>query len=298
MDTVKLRAFCTVARLQSISKAAEKLSYTQPAISTQIRALENEYGVELFNRNGNRIDLTEAGHQLLPMAQKLLGLFEESRETVKKVTEEEKHFIRIGASAMPGVYILPELVAKFAQDFPQYSVSISIASAFQLERMMMDNEVDVGIIGRSGPTPNEKHFIEAELFDDPLVFVISNNHPLVESHAIEPRQLTGEKLILPPSRILTRVAVEERLLELGVGYQLHLEISSSEAIKRLIMNDLGVSIMCESVVKTEVRSGLLRAIHVNGLNLWRKIYVSYPANKGITFAAHEFVDSVFRAYHS
>ena len=290
LDTIKLQAFCTVAELQNISKAAEQLYYTQPAISTQIRALENEYGVVLFYRNGNKIELTEAGEQLLPMARKLLDYFKESRETVRTVSEEKKRFIRIGASAMPGVYTLPQLLAGFLEEYPQYTVSISIASAYQLERMMMEHEVDVGLIGRTGPTPNAKHFIEEELYKDPLVLVANPKHPFAKHSSVPCSQLAEEQLILPPNRILTRVTVEKRLNELGIDFNLFLEVSSSEAIKRLVMNNLGVSVMCASMVKAEVNAGLLHALNVDDLSLWREIYVSIPSNRGAAMATKDFVD--------
>ncbi len=298
MDTIKLKAFCTVARLQSISKAADELAYTQPAISTQIRALENEYDVNLFSRTGNRVELTESGRQLLPVAQKLLDLFEESRQTVRKITEEEKLFIRIGASAMPGVYILPRLVEKFYKAYPKYTVSISIANALELEKMMLDNEVDVGIIGRLSPTSNPRSFIEEKLFDDPLVLVIGSNHPLANYTIVESHHLAGERLILPPTRTITRVSVENWFQDKNVAFSQVLEISNSEAIKRFIMCNLGISIMCQSMVTTEIKQGTLKTIPIKGLNILRGVYISYSDKKRISPATKQFVDFVYNTFNT
>jgi DNA-binding transcriptional LysR family regulator len=297
LDIVKFRAFCTVAGLHSISKAAEKLYYTQPAISTQIRGLENEYGARLFRRNGKRIELTEAGRELLPIAEKLLDLFEQSRNAVRQMAEVENHCVRIGASGMPGVHIVPELVAGFSKQYPQHTVSITVATAYQIERMMSDNEVDLGIVGRSAPTHKHKRFTEVELFEDPLVLVVGKDHPLASMGEIDPHQLDGEHLILPPHRILTRTAVEERLRSLGVDYQLSFEIAGSEAIKRMVINHLGSSIMCASVVQAETSVGWLQAIPVRGLNLSRKVYLSYPQDKESNPAIQQLVAFVLDRYH-
>ena len=296
MDTIKLKAFCTVAKLQNISKAAEELAYTQPAISTQIRALENEYGVNLFSRSGNRVELTESGRQLLPVAQQLLDLFEEARETVRTITEEEKRFIRIGASAMPGVYIVPKLIEKFLSSYPEYSVSLSIATAADLEKMMLNNEVDVGITGRSNASTDPKKFSVEKLFDDPLLLVMGPKHPLSQSIEIEPQQLAGERLILQQTRTLTRVTVENWLEEQHVTFNQVLEISNSEAIKRLVMCNLGVSIMCRSMIISELKSGLIATVPLRGLHLIRGIYLSYSKRNTISTATRHFIEVVFSEY--
>ena len=278
-----------MAELHSISKAAEKLYYTQPAISTQIRGLETEYGARLFRRNGKRIELTEAGQELLPIAEQLLKLFEESANAVRRVAAVEDHNVHIGASGMPGVHVVPQLVAEFKQHYPKHIVAISIANAYQLERMMADGEVDLGIFGRSGPIQKPGRFIEIELFEDPLVLVVGNNHPLALQEIIEAEQLNGEALILPPQRILTRSSVEERLKQLEVQTRLGFEIANSEAIKRMVINHLGISIMCASVVKAEAEVGWLKAIPIQGFMLSRKVYLSYPHEKESNPAIQEFV---------
>ena len=298
MDTIKFRAFCTVAELHSISKAAEKLYYTQPAISTQIRGLETEYGARLFRRNGKRIELTEAGQELLPIARQILKLFEDSANAVRRVAAVENHNVHLGASGMPGVHLVPELVARFKEKYPQHIVAISIANAYQLERMMADGEVDLGIFGRSVPIQSTGRFMEIELFEDPLVLVVGNNHPLACQETIKADQLMGESLILPPQRILTRTSVDERLKQLNVQTKLAFEIANSEAIKRMVANHLGVSIMCESVVKAESRVGWLKAIPIHGLMLSRKVYLSYPQEKESNPAIKELVTFIREYFHA
>jgi DNA-binding transcriptional LysR family regulator len=279
MDTIKFRAFCTVAELHSISKTAEKLYYTQPAISTQIRGLETEYGARLFRRNGKRIELTEAGQELLPLARQILKLFEDSANAVRRVAAVENHHVHLGASGMPGVHVVPELVSRFKIQYPQHIVAISVANAYQIERMMADGDVDLGIFGRSVPILNTGRFIEIELFEDPLVLVVGNNHSLASQEIVTPQQLHGESFILPPQRILTRTSVDERLKELNVQTKLAFEIANSEAIKRMVVNHLGISIMCASEVKAEAEAGWLKALPIHGLMLSRKVCLSYPHEK-------------------
>ena len=185
MDVVKFRAFCTVARLRSISKAAETLYYTQPAISTQIRELENAYGARLFRRTGKRLELTDAGTTLLPIAEQLLKLFDESRMSVQHSSEQESRFVRLGASTMPGIHVVPQLVADFMAAHPEYRLSLTINNAFQIERMMTDNDIDVAILGRAVAATPSKRLAEIELFEDPLVLVVGVGHPLAGHAEVE-----------------------------------------------------------------------------------------------------------------
>jgi DNA-binding transcriptional LysR family regulator len=298
MDVVKFRAFHTVATLKSVSKAAEQLYYTQPAVSAQVRELENLYGARLFRRGGQHLELTEAGARLLPYAERLLAMFDESRQVVQEAVETHNRMIRIGASSVPGIHLVPELISDFRRSGIRCTFSVVISGSTRIEKMLASNEVDVAILGRATKPKRRSRFTEVLLIKDPLVVAVSNEHQFADRSSIHLADLSELPLILPARDLLTRKAVEDRLRALGLVFNLAFEISNPEAIKRMVMNNLGVSILCASIVQAEAASGWLKAVPVSGLNLNRRIWLSYPQGETIPPVLQSFLDFVVLRFRS
>lgn len=296
MDVVKFRAFYTVAKLKNISKAAEQLYYTQPAVSAQIRELENSYGTRLFQRVGQRLELTAAGVELLPYAERLLNVFEESLNVVHDAVDAAGRLVRIGASSMPGIHLVPALLAAYREIHPESSFSLQITGANRIEQLLTSNEIDVGILGRAARSRSTSRLTGVLLMKDPLVAVVSHQHQLAGRESIEPTELSDQSFIMPSRELLTRKAVEERLRTLGLGFSVALEVSNTEAIKRMVIHNLGMTILCASMVETEASCGWLEAIPVTGLNLHRNVWLAYPDEKAELPAVREFIDFVVSRY--
>jgi len=292
MDVVKFKAFHMVASLKNISKAAEKLHYTQPAVSAQIRELENTYGSRLFQRVGQNLELTEAGIRLLPYAQQLLDLFEESRKAVTEAADIESHCVRVGASSLPGIHLVPELIGEFHRQNAQVNVVLTVDDAYQIEQMLVGGEVDVGILGRAGGTHKKTRFVEVLLLEDPVMAVVGCEHPYADRDSLRPQDLGTQALILPPEDRLTRRAVEKRFRQLGLEFRLAHEISYTESIKRLVMNGLGIAMLSRIVTSREVAWGWLRAIPVQGFNVNREIFMVYPKARILIPAVESFIGFV------
>jgi len=161
MDVIKLKAFYTVARLGSFSKAAEKLFFTQPAISSQIKELENEYNAaDHFERIGRNIRLTEERKAVLPYAEAILKSFEESQFAVDSVGDKKLGSIKLGASALPGVNLMPEFVPEFRKLFPMINFQISVNYAYQIRKMVLHNELDMGLVGSIEMGGQEEQLVE------------------------------------------------------------------------------------------------------------------------------------------
>ncbi len=296
MDVVKFRAFYTVARLKNISKAAEKLYYTQPAVSAQIRELENSYGTRLFRRVGQRLELTEAGAELFPYAERLLEMFEQSVNVVHDAVDSSSRLVRIGASSMPGIHLVPSMIADYRAEHATNSFSLQIASANRVEQLLVAGEVDVAILGRSARVSKKPHFSEVLLTRDPLVAVVSHEHDYSGRKTLEIADLSDQPLILPSRDLLTRKAVEERLRALNLVFNLVFEVGNTEAIKRMVMHNLGMTILCASMVRTEASCGWLEAIPVSGLNLHRNVCLAYRSQEGGSPALQQFIDFVSARY--
>ncbi len=296
MDVVKFNAFRTVASLKNISKAAEQLHYTQPAVSAQIRELENIYGSPLFQRVGHNLELTSAGVKLLPYAEQVLELFEQSRRGVEEASDIETRCVRVGASSLPGTYLMPQLIGRFKRENPPFQVILMVDDAVQIDRMLIDGEVDAAIVGRSGIGYKKSRANEVKLLEDPLVAVVGPDHPYAERDVLQPEDLDDQPLIMPPEGRLTRRSVEKRFRRLGLRFNLAYEHSDTEGIKRLVYNGLGISLLSRMVTLWEVSGGWLMAIPVEGFNVSRKIFMVYPQSRVMIPAVNSFIDFVSEVY--
>jgi len=292
LDTTKLQAFCTVAELRNFSEAARRLNYTQPAISAQIRELENELKVVLFRKAGKKVELSEAGKAILPFAEKLLKNFQEFRGALPESGSVESPVVRIGASSLPGVHVVPGLLEKAKELYPSMAFSLSINNNYQIERMLYANQIDAGFAGRKRLHATQGALTEHLLFNDDLVAVFPPFHALARREDIWIQELAGLPLILPPRNILTRRQVEERFHHLGLAFDMALEISNTEAIKHLVEHGIGITILCSSAVKKEADAGRLCPVPVVGLDLSRYFYFLTLQKQVRTQAASNFIEFV------
>ncbi|POR03925.1 hypothetical protein AU468_04455 [Alkalispirochaeta sphaeroplastigenens] len=297
MDVIKLKAFCTVASLRSISKAAEVLYYTQPAVSAQIRELENTYGARLFRRAGQQLDLTPAGEALLPQALRLLENFELSRQVVADTVEEARKALTLGASTMPVTHLVPELIASFEQENPDVMVSLVTGSAAQIEDMILTGDVDVGILGRTEGARGKVRFVQHDLLYDPLVIVVGPGHPWVDrGESPSPRELGQERYVLPPPSTLTRRFVEKWFRRQGLHPDVAYELINTEAIKRMVMHNHGVSILGNLVVSRELTAGWLRRVPCESLDMGRTICLVHQQESELPPAVLDFCNFVTARY--
>ncbi|RKX84653.1 MAG: LysR family transcriptional regulator, partial [Spirochaetes bacterium] len=176
MDLIKLKAFCIIAKSGSFSKAAEELFVTQPAVSAQIHDLESIYETKLFERLGHRIILTEEGKALLPFAELIIKTLEESHFAVDDVRNSTAGIIRVGASMLPGMYLLPEIIASFKKECPHISVLLTVALAAKIRHMLKENELDVGIVGSYGRKHQKSVLEEKQILKDRIVLIVGNEH--------------------------------------------------------------------------------------------------------------------------
>lgn len=290
MDIIKLRAFYTVAKLKSISRAARELNYTQPAISAQIRDLEDTLNTKLLEKEGRKIHLSEAGRIMLPYAERLLRDYDMIISSIPKEMDPKKGFLRIGASSLPGVHLVPGILADFSVKNPDVYFSFVIDKANRIERMIFDHHIDVGFIGKKREHFGPSAFNELLIKKDELVAVLSSKHPYSERESISVEELSQIPLIMPQRDVLTRRSVEERFHQSGRSVHIAFEVSNTEAIKRMIGHNLGVTILPRSAVKMEIEAGWLRAVPVTKLELYRYVYLVSRKSKSLDPQLQAFID--------
>jgi DNA-binding transcriptional LysR family regulator len=277
----QLRVFAEVARLSSVQRAAEALHLTPPAVSMQIKELENQVGLQLFDRAGRRLSLSTAGEYFLVYARRLLGTLKEADDAMARFKRVESGLLTIGMVSS-AKYFLPRLLAQFHTEHPAVEVRLRLGGREQLVAMMQANEVDLSIMGR--PPKESPH--RAEPFAmHPHVLVTAPTHPFAAAEHVAAAALAREPFIVREPGSGTRAALEEYLDNFRLKPVFVMEMNSTEAIKQAVMAGLGVSLISLHTIGLEWRNGLIAAPTVEGLPLMRRWHVVNTANKLLSPAA-------------
>lgn len=249
MELRQLKTFVTVARLLSFNRAAETLNYAQSTVSSQIKLLEEELGLPLFDRLGKRILLTEAGHMLLQYSQKMLTL---EKETLAKVSglEEPHGSISIRMPQSIGTYYLPSILSKFQNSFPRVGFDISTCAYEVLLNELRTGIIDVAFLLADSVPFSE---LKTELLGvEPLVVVSSSNHPITKQDNFHIRNLADQTIFLPKHDCSYKMIFEQILTEEQVAPVTFIELNSLEAIKQCILKGLGVAMIPLMAVNKEI----------------------------------------------
>ncbi|WP_044870537.1 LysR family transcriptional regulator [Pseudomonas sp. LFM046] len=241
MLSAELKAFYMVARLGSITQAAKKLGLSQPTVTTQIRNLEGQYGVELFHRGGRRLTVSEEGARLLPMVKVLLQQ-EADIEFFLRNCGQMQGTLRIGATAP---YYILDLVRAFRTRFPQIDVSLDIGNSQQVIEALEEYRVD---LAASSQKLDDARLTRMVLGSDPLVLAVHREHPLAKRKSVTLQDLKGHCLLMREPGSTTRQLTEDMLKDAGIAIGPLLEIGSRESIREAVIRNLGISIIARHEV--------------------------------------------------
>ncbi len=292
MDLIKLKSFITVAKLGNFRKASEELYFSQPAISAQIKELENYYNVELFERIGKKIKLTDAGELLLPYAEDLVMKFEESRYSVQNAFQKSKGRIKIGTSSLPGVYYFPAVLEGFKKKFPDIIIDLMVGFSSEIERAVLDSVIHFGIIGSPENVVFNKNLENIVLLKDRLAACIGPKHSFYKRESILIEEIVKEPLILPGKNTFTRKVLENEAKKKGLKCNLMYEVANNEMIKKMVENNLGISVLCSSMIEER---GPLKAVPIKNLESHRNIDLIYRKDRKISPPLQSFIDYTVQA---
>jgi len=286
MDFDQLETFLQVARHASFSRAAEKRFRTQPAISSQIRALEEEVGAKLFDRSGGKVSLTAPGKAFLKYVEETL----EARKTMLTALAEMERIPRgeiiVGANEGTCLHILPEVFADFKKQYPDVSVNIKRADYNNILESIIDNSVDFGVV--SLPVGDNRLTVVL-IHRDELVIIAPPRHPLGKLKAAAIADVAKYPLVLPKAGH-TRDALEELFHERRIKPNYAMELDSSELLKRFVAADVGVGFIARSNVQEDVRAGALTAIAIADAQVRRDLALVFRKDKALSRAALAFID--------
>jgi DNA-binding transcriptional LysR family regulator len=270
MNLNHLAIFHAVAQTGSMTLGAERLDISQPAVSKQVRQLERTLGVQLFDRIGRRVHLSQSGEVLADYTRRLFALAREAEEAMADVRDAGRGRLAVGASTTIGTYLLPRVLAQFWRRHPGIELLVQVENTEQVHLRLAGHELDVGLT--EGLV--EKEELHAEVFHrDELVMIAAPGHPLAGRRRVPLSAVRDEPFILREPGSGTRAVEERALARLKLPVRVVLSLGSTEAIKRLVAEGVGLAIMSRLAVAADCAAGTLAILPVSGLRIPRPLHL-------------------------
>lgn len=259
----RLQVFHTVAKVLSFTKAAETLHMTQPAVTFQVKQLEEQFNTRLFDRTHNKITLTDAGRIVYNYSEKILELYERMHNDVREITGEVSDSLIIGASTTIAEYLLPKLLGAFKESFSEVNIRLQVGNTDAIVAMVENNLIDLGLV--EAPVYNKNLEVEVCRLDE-MALAVPPDHPLASRKSVSIEEIRRYEYITREEGSGTRAVIDQYLKEQGLGYSdldVVLELGSPEAIKMAIESGIGLAIVSRSTLAKELKLGTLKAIPLN-----------------------------------
>jgi LysR family transcriptional regulator, low CO2-responsive transcriptional regulator len=286
MDFDQLETFIEVARLSSFSRAAEKRFRTQPAISSQIRSLEEEVGAKLLDRSGGKVSLTASGKLFLRFAEETLDARKAATTAIAETERVPRGEIVVGANEGTCLHILPEVFAHFKKQYPDVAVNIKRADYSKVLESVIDNSVDFGVVSM----PITDNRLTAVLIHrDELVLIVPPRHPLSKLKSASAAGIAQYPLLMPKVGH-TRDALDVLFHERKLKPRYSMELDSSELLKRFVAADVGIGFIPRSNVEEDVRANVLVTISLADTQIRRDLALVFRKDKALSRAALAFID--------
>jgi DNA-binding transcriptional LysR family regulator len=289
MDTKQLVAFCAVVERRSFSQAADQLGVTQPAVSLQIRSLEQRVGQRLLDRSGRRVEPTEAGLKLYRGAQRLLALEQQLLADLGEEADGElKGRLEIGASTGPGGSVLPVLLGEFQQLHPLVQVALTVSDTHTVVEQVARRELELGVVGAGG---RQRGVSFEPFYRDEVVLVVLPGHPRA-GKSLTLDELKSEPLVLMQEGAGIRQMIDDELRELGVrprDLNVKLELGLQESARAAVLGGFGATFISRIAIEGDLAAGALAIVRVDGLEPARDVQLARATGRAETRIAQEFV---------
>jgi DNA-binding transcriptional LysR family regulator len=290
MDTRQLAAFCAVVERKSFSQAAERLGVTQPAVSLQIRSLEQRLGTQLLDRSGRRVEPTEAGLRLFASAQRMLALEEQLLEEVSRDEVTLTGSFELGASTGPGGTVVPLLLCAFAEENPELRIRLAVSDTQSVVDRVADRELELGVVGAGR---RHRGVVFEPFFRDELVLACPRDHRFA-GKTISVDDLREEPLLLVMQEGAgVRQVIEDALRGARVRLRdldVRLELGLQESVRSAVAAGHGITFISRSAIEADVAAGTIATARVRGLDPARQIFLVRSSGRAATRAAQAFVD--------
>jgi LysR family transcriptional regulator, low CO2-responsive transcriptional regulator len=285
MNLHHLRIFYTVAQRRSVTRAANELLLSQPAVSLQLKTLEKELGLPLFERGGPSLRLTQAGEVLYRAAVSILHAKDEAERAISELRGGSKGRLILGAGTTGGMYVLPHIVQAYKTLWPETEILFHIGTTDQILEKLQQNVLDMALVG--GPV-DDRRFVVESICADELVLIASPSHPIAARGTVALKDLAGLPFIVPETGSRTRQMVERKLREAGVPISIAMQVPGTEGVKRAVQALLGVGMVSSFAVESECLTGALRRVPIEGWRLIRNMNLVYRSQKYFSPVGEQF----------
>jgi len=284
MELYPLWLFHKVAQNMSFTKTSKELHISQPAISKQIKKLEEELGMKLIEKSGKNIYLSKDGQFIYEYTKKIFSLIEEMEAQIPKLREKMLGHINIGASNTPGIYVLPKILGEFKEKYPEVKINLHIGNTYEIQNQLLIGRMDFAVIG--GKIPEKENIVIEKLVEDFMVLVCSPTNKLAQLNFVDKNMLIDQDFITHESHSNLYEIVEEIVrTELRIPLNIALMLGSIDAIKNAVSANLGISIMPYVSVKQDVLLGNLKVLNCEN-RVWKYSYnLVYLKNKKLSLPA-------------
>ncbi len=288
MDFDQLATFVQVAKLGSFSRAGQKVFRSQSAVSAQIRQLEQAYGAKLLDRTTKSVHLTPAGQVLLDYAARLLRLRDESAQAVADHGTSVQGPLVFGANEATCLYLLPNIFAEYQRRYPLVQISIYRNFSHKILQRLEDGSIDVGIVTLPVKSPNLRVH---PVFHDRLMLMVSRRSPLANRHHVALPEVAEQPLIFPKTGY-TRQVLDKIFRPYRSRLHITMELPSIGMIKRFVAANAGVSFISEHFARDLVRTGEVKLLSLDGVELWRDLGLVYRRDRSLPRAAQALISLI------
>lgn len=286
MDLDNLKTFIEVAKLGSFSRAAEKVLRSQPAVSAQIRQLEQEYGQRLFDRSAKSVRLTPAGEVVLDYAHQLLTLQARSQQAVAEQDGVRTGTLSIGANEGTFLYVLPRVLAKYHKQFPKVKISVYRSFTHKVTGKVEEGTVDLGVLTMPVKSPSLEII---PVFRDRILLMAGPASPLFRQSSATLKEFAAEPIILPKTGSIRKL-MEKHLRPFRDDLNVTMELTSVVMIKRFVRAGFGVSLICRSFAAENIQRREVKLLKIEGLDLWRELALVFRKDRSLPMIASAFVE--------
>jgi DNA-binding transcriptional LysR family regulator len=294
MNLKHIELFCEIAEKKSFSKAAEVFSLSQPTLTEHIKSLEENLGLKLFDRLGREVLLTKAGEILYNYAKRIIDLKLEAKKALDNLKGKVEGNINVGASTIPGEYILPLMLKDFLTNFPKISINLDIADTTNILKSILNNQIELGIIGAKIEDSKLEYI---KFIQDELVLIIPPDFPLPKNKSISLEELKNLPFIIREKGSGTRIEIEKNLRNNGFDVSklnIVAVLGSTMAVIQAVKNGIGVSLISRWAAKEYLPSFNLSSLKINELNFKRDFYLILRRGKSKSPIVEVFIEFLLK----
>jgi DNA-binding transcriptional LysR family regulator len=272
----QLRILKAIATEKNFTRAAERLYLSQPSLSKQIKTLEKNLDISLINRENNKISLTENGKVFLQYSERILALCEESCRALIDLKNGERGNLTVGASQTIGIYLLPRVLALFAQNYPQINLKVQVNSTRVIAKNLINREIDIAVVGGEIPNDLKKDLLVENFVEDEFSLIIPKSHPFAKKKKITKEDLYHLNFITLNSNSTIRKFIDTILSQNKIEtkqLKIILQLNSIEGIKTAVSLGLGAAFISSSAIEKEIELNTIEILKIEDIRITRKLFI-------------------------